>query len=745
MAFVVATVTMAKPVNIGRASDVASRFFPGVDLRVTEVEHIYLFSPVEGQGFVLVAADDCVRPVLAYSYTGSFIFDNMPEHIRQWLEGYERDIAARVASGGETSPEIAADWQRWLEGTPKSSGNQVEPLLTTIWGQSPYYNAWCPYDTSANTHAMTGCAATATAQVMKYWNHPATGMGSHVYTSTSTINGTTYTYDSLSANFGATHYDWAHMPDSLYALSDSLSINAVAQLLYHVGVSVEMAYSPVGSGAFIESYDDINNPSIENALKYYFKYSQSLRAILKEDYSNSQWVEIMRNELDMAQPVIYGGFDPNTGGHAFVLDGYDSLGFFHVNWGWRGVCNGFYTIDSLAPGGSHFSDFCSALVGIHPMTSLPPVAPVAINVLSSDTTLGTVTGSGTYTALIDTVRILAKANEGYRFIRWSSGYLNNPRSFIAMSSITDTAIFEQLHEDTMSYCGNSTPRNSWRLSQNDATDWGIRLPLAARHTHKKLTAVQLYVDCAALYELRIYMGDTISDATLAYTQNYDIQDNLSQWHTLALDTPMFIPDNQTLWITFHVADCHDLFPANYGRYTGNDDGIWYRDDTGWKTMSDEFMTWLIRAIVTSVAQVHLAVSPNDIYMGDVYGGGFYWPGDNVIINALPKNGYQFSYWSDGSTDNPLTFTITCDTTFIAFFEPMNGIEDIENTELKIETSGLTIIVTLPEGIPSAALYDIQGRELLRFTSQISHFTLPAAGVYLLKTVGYPARKIVITK
>jgi hypothetical protein len=157
------------------------------------------------------------------------------------------------------------------------------------------------------------------------------------------------------------------------------------------------------------------------------------------------------------------------------------------------------------------------------------------------------------------------------------------------------------------------------------------------------------------------------------------------------------------------------------------------------------MTWLIRAIVTSVAQVHLAVSPNDIYMGDVYGGGFYWPGDNVIINALPKNGYQFSYWSDGSTDNPLTFTITCDTTFIAFFEPMNGIEDIENTELKIETSGLTITVTLPEGIPSAALYDIQGRELSRFTSQTSHFTLPAAGVYLLKTVGYPARKIVITK
>lgn len=104
MAFSVASAVMAKPVNMSQASDVASRFFPGVDLNVTMLENIYVFSPINREGFVLVAADDCVRPVLAYSYTNCFSLENMPVHIRQWLEGYERDIAARVASGGETSP-----------------------------------------------------------------------------------------------------------------------------------------------------------------------------------------------------------------------------------------------------------------------------------------------------------------------------------------------------------------------------------------------------------------------------------------------------------------------------------------------------------------------------------------------------------------------------------------------------------------------------------------------------------------
>lgn len=750
MAFVVATVTMAKPVNIGRASDVASRFFPGVDLRVTEVEHIYLFSPVEGQGFVLVAADDCVRPVLAYSYTGSFIFDNMPEHIRQWLKGYERDIAYRIASGEEASPEVAAEWQRWSEGNPKSSGNQVDPLMTTTWSQYPYYNAWCPYDTVVNDNVKVGCSAVAMGQVMKYWNHPATGMGSNTYTSVAVMDGNTYVYGPLSADFGATTYDWEHMTNNLTSASDSVAINAVAQLLYHAGVSIEMMYSYYGSGAYTNSFDDIEEPTVENALKYNFKYSQSLTSFLKGDYNNSQWTEIIRNEMDEERPVIYAGYG-SVGGHAFVIDGYDSLGFFHINWGWNGECNGFFLIDSLAPTRNSgavmdFSSDASAIVGIRPMDSVSLTSPVVINMISNDTAQGIVTGSGTYEPT-DTVRIVACATEGHRFVRWSSGSLSNPRSFLALENLSDTAIFEPLQGDTLAYCHNGMI-SSWRFSETSGTNWGIRLPSSAIAPHKKLTSVQLYVNYPSLYELRVYLGDSISDATLAYTQAFDIQDvdNFSQWRTLVLNSPVIIPDRTTLWVTFHVEDCSNIYPAAFGTYSGNNDGVWYKNnDSIWVTRTDNSRSWLIRAIMSNVEQVHLAVSPNDINLGDVYGGGFYWPGTNVVLNALPKNGSRFSYWSNGSTDNPLYFIITCDTAFVAFFESVDGISDVESDGLAFTLDGRTLTVTLPSHIPSAELYDVQGRELASFHSPLFTFHFSAPGVYLLKSFGLPARKIVVTR
>lgn len=752
----VASVAMAKPVPQDKLNRICDWFFPHRDVIMQSVGahgEMVLFSPIAAPGFLLLSTDDCVRPVLAYSHTNYFYLENMPEHIREWLEGYERDIASRIAGGEEASPEVVADWQRWLEASPKSNGRYVNPLLTTTWAQFPYYNMWCPYDTTENDYVKVGCAAVAMGQVMKYWNHPATGMGSNTYTSTIAMNGNTYVFGPLSADFGSTTYDWQHMTDNLSASSDSVAVNAVAQLLFHAGVSIEMMYSYYGSGAYLSSFDIIYDPTVENALKYNFRYSQSLTSFYKDDFNNRQWAEMIRNEMDEERPVIYSGYG-SDGGHAFVIDGYDSLGLFHINWGWNGESNGYFLIDSLAPTRNNsvvmnFSSDASAIFGIRPMDSVSLTAPVVINMVSNDTTMGRVVGGGIYQPVADTVTVLARAAEGYRFIRWSSGSLNNPRIFLAMDDISDTAFFGPLHEDTLAYCGDAKS-SAWRVSPTDPVSWGIRLPSVARHPHKELSAVQLYVGDASPYELRIYLGDSISDATLAYSETYNIQaaDGLGQWHTLLLDSVLIVPDDKTLWVTFYVEDCSNVYPATWGRYTGNDDGAWYRNSNGtWIPRADHTRAWLIRAILTSVRQVNVAVSPNDINMGDVVGGGLHWPGDTVTLRAIPRQGYQFVNWGDSSiTDNPLVFIVQRDTIMIAYFESLNGITDVASDAPAVILDGRMLTISNLRGLP-VEIYDVQGHRLYAETQQAFSIQvqLPAPGVYLLRFSDRPARKVVVLR
>ena len=705
-----------------------------------------LYTPWGTPGFLLLSTDDCVRPVLAYSYTDYFSFEDMPVHIRQWIEGYENEIAARVAAGEVASPEVAAEWQRWLEGSPKSEANHVDPLLTTRWGQNPYYNEWAPFDSAENVRTVAGCVAVAMGQVMKYWNHPSTGMGSNTYTSVYTISGTTYTYGPLSVDFGATTYDWEHMPDELSALSDSVSVNAVAQLLYHAGVAVNMMYTRYGSGANTVSYDNITKPSAENALRYNFRYSQSLSSFLKAEFSNSQWVGMMKHEMDLGQPVIYSATDPVNGGHTFVMDGYDTLGLFHFNWGWKGSCDGFYVIDSLAPprGGYNFSTKSAAIIGIRPMDSVE-VSTVEVNVVSSDSSMGIVTGSGTYVAMSDTVFLYANAAEGYRFVRWTSGNLNNPRSFWALNDITDTAVFEPIPEDTMSYCGNLL-YGSWRYSTT-TSDWAICLPASTRPQERRLSAVQLFVNSQALYELRVYVGDSIADSTLVHTQSYNVQsaNNLGMWHSIAIDTSLIVPAHKSLWIAFHVENGNGKYPVSFGRHTGNVDAGWYRDSAQWiQSPENKSHTWLIRALLVPREQVRLAVTPNDIELGDVLGGGFFWPGDTVVVTALPVVGCSFVEWSTGSTDNPYSFVLTQDMTLVAFFERNSGIDDVSMSNISFSVTDLTITVSNPEN-SNVILYDIQGRQLASSSLPVFNYQFSTPGVYLLQVDGLPARRIVVIR
>ncbi len=355
-AMAVAGSALADPVTPQKAVTVAQTFWSGaVNVRkgaVLEAQPvewqysgIYLFACPEG-GWVMVAADDEVKPILGYSPSGRLDPANMPVALQQWLGGYQLQIDAvrsyRQASGDKVPayPADADEWQRLTAGivVAPAKSDTVAPLLTTLWDQDYPYNALCPWGT------VTGCAATAQAQLMKFWNYPAFGEGSNTYVPPRV--GVAQT-----ADFGHTLYDWDNMPDdpSYYATTDQ--IKAVATLMYHCGVSLDMDYGTAESGGSaalgLVGYDGF--ASIDNALKNFFHYRRDMQVRNKDYYSNEAWRTMLINELNLRHPILYTGA-AEQGGHGFVCDGYDSRQYLHFNFGWNGVGDGFFTVDSISPG-----------------------------------------------------------------------------------------------------------------------------------------------------------------------------------------------------------------------------------------------------------------------------------------------------------------------------------------------------------------------------------------------------------
>ncbi len=310
-----------------------------------------------GGGYVIIAGDDLVHPILAYSIEKPYVNGIMPIHVAKWFEGYATEIREAVQAGGTAHQDVALAWERLAQGIASERDIlMVPPLLSTTWNQSPHYNALCPGG------SVTGCVATAMAQVMKYHGHPAQGAGFHSYNAPN--------YGTLSANFGATTYDWGAMPNNVTSAN-----NAVATLMYHCGVAVDMQYSPQVSGAWvIQSHSPTTDHNSEYAMKTYFGYDPTMQGVKRENYNQTQWINLLKGELDASRPILYAGWG-SGGGHAFVCDGYDSNDFFHFNWGWGGAYDGFFMINALNPDGvgtgggtGGFNSGHQALVGIKPAT-----------------------------------------------------------------------------------------------------------------------------------------------------------------------------------------------------------------------------------------------------------------------------------------------------------------------------------------------------------------------------------------
>ena len=335
--------------------------------QVTDNPPYYIFNNEEG-GFVIVSGDDCATPILGYSNEGCIDLDNMPIQLEELLGAYAAEIQYAVENNLHATEEVTDSWASYKRAPQAQTTTAVvNALITTSWKQYPRYNDKCPVDASLSSlggHPSTGCVATAMAQIMKYWEYPKKGYGSKSYPSEH--------YGTLSADFGSTKYDWDNMPLKLSSSTSSTQNNAVATLMYHCGVAVEMEYNRDGDGSSTANTIDGGGgrASAETALRDYFGYVSSLKGKQSSSMSASAWKSLLKTELDNKRPMIYRG--ESSGGHAFICDGYDSNDKFHFNWGWGGQANGFFSLTALTPGNNDYTQNQCAIIGIKPKDGSSP-------------------------------------------------------------------------------------------------------------------------------------------------------------------------------------------------------------------------------------------------------------------------------------------------------------------------------------------------------------------------------------
>lgn len=291
----------------------------------------YIINTGNDNGFVIISGDDCAREVLAYSDKGSLDQEHLPANVKYWLDFYATEIE-RMNTNGSSVENLAE--VRGL--ATRTVAPVITPLLDKIeWDQGNPYNLDCPEEKGELT--VTGCAATALAMVMKYYEYPEHGTGSYSYT-TATLKKT------LSVNFGEANYKWNLMlPQYTSTVTDEQK-KAVAELMLHCGVAMDMDYNlsaAGGSGAGIfKQY---------NALIKYFEYNPNIYFEGRDYNSEGRWKNLIQKELLAGRPVLYSG-QSSGGGHAFVLDGCDGNDLYHFNWGWSGYANGYYSLSALNPG-----------------------------------------------------------------------------------------------------------------------------------------------------------------------------------------------------------------------------------------------------------------------------------------------------------------------------------------------------------------------------------------------------------
>ena len=359
--FLLAFTANARQISPDEAAAIASDFLNSSSLQIANARRIgvkraraksdtdgkltspyYVFNGEGNQGFVIISGDDRAKKILGYSDAGNFDFDNLPPQLAAMLDQYAEQIASL--------PESAAADPSWSAPPRDASTEEGKLLETANWGQGYPYNALCPV--IDGVQCPTGCVATAMAIVMKYHNWPECGRKTHTY-----WNG--YTGQMHSTDFSNFHPQWeAMLPAYREGEYSEENAQAVAELMLHAGMATNMQYSATESGTGVLG--------VMTALRRYFNYTAKMDEVIIEQYGNDEWETRVRKDINNNCPVFYYG--EGTGAHAFVIDGYAANALFHVNWGWNGSANGYFTLDNLSPKGWDFSNNPGMVAGIHPAT-----------------------------------------------------------------------------------------------------------------------------------------------------------------------------------------------------------------------------------------------------------------------------------------------------------------------------------------------------------------------------------------
>ena len=382
--FLYALTIQAGPIDKAQAQQQAQQFFAqkGKTLKksskpfkaprkgaTTEGDaYYYVFNSEGNNGFVIVSGDDRTAPVFGYSDTGSFDENNIPENMQAWLAGYVDEIKALGTD------ESAAN-SKLLSAPKKAEAvkRPVAPLLTALWNQSSPYNDNCPEYNSKRS--VTGCVATAMAQVMYYYRaQSASATTAEIPAYTTSRYGL-----SIPADPAGSPIDWANMTDTYSSSSTPAQKAAVAALMAYCGHSVQMNY---GVGSPNDNGSSASSSHIPAALKNYFGYATGGRQLDREAYTLQEWENKVYEELLAKRPLLYSG-QSSGGGHAFVVDGYDGEGLFHFNWGWGGSSNGYFLLQVANPGNNSgigassssdgYARSQSAIFGVDPTSAGEPI------------------------------------------------------------------------------------------------------------------------------------------------------------------------------------------------------------------------------------------------------------------------------------------------------------------------------------------------------------------------------------
>ena len=312
-------------------------------------------------GWMLVAADDVIAPIVGFSESGSLSAESLDPNLRSYLSLFADDIAFRSSRADAPSPAWATDT---VPSTNKVE-DAVAPLISVEWNQSGKYRQYCP--TGLVGDAIVGCVAVGMGQAMSCYRWPAKPVG---YKSFNSAN-----YGVLSVDYdNEPDYDWQEIINAQSKESDG---KECARLLYHCGVSVEMNYSPDGSGV---TYMGV----VPYALKTYFGYSNKVSNVSKKDYTTAEWSDILKKELSAGRPLIYAGYSA-SGGHCFNIDGYNSQGLFHFNFGWGGSGNGYLNITSHS-----YTDGERCTLNFAPATGKPTAVILSKDAVAKGVPVGTV-------------------------------------------------------------------------------------------------------------------------------------------------------------------------------------------------------------------------------------------------------------------------------------------------------------------------------------------------------------------